>query len=498
MDSVQVDIEVSAPQHEILASTKELNLFLAGVGSGKSHCMGIKSANYVLNFPKAPGLIIANTYSQLSSSTMVQIFKVWARSFGMSEDVHFVVDKQPPREYTRLFETLKDYKNVISFVNGARVFLASVERWKSIDGMEVAWCLMDETKDTREEALKETVFPRLRAPGIWISPEGELYDHDPGSDVAVGFNPLDIFTSPAKVQWLNQMFYINKNLEEIKGKIFDKTDYYVGEFEDRKVVISSTYHNEHNLPANYISSRRKVWDETPGLTDMLIFASPMGKTGGEYYAHFDREIHVKENLKFNPDLPVHTAWDFNVIPYMPAGAIQLEYEEDGTTVIKFIKEYAMKHPKNTTGSVCDEMMFDFSGEIHSIYVYGDASGRNRQTALLNDKSPKHNYDVIKAKLAPFLFNGSMRVPKSNPPIAGRRIMMNRIFSGNNKIRVEIDSSCKNMISDLDMGKEGPNGEYLKVKVRDPESGKSYEQCGHFSDLFTYFCWYHFKHLIKIN
>ena len=495
---VHREIELSAPQYEILTSTKELNLFLAGVGSGKSHCMGVKSANYLINFPKAVGLITANTYSQLSASTLVRVFGVWAQYYGMYEDVHFVVDKQPPSHYKRNFEILKDYKNVISFKNGARIFLASLERHKSIDGLEVAWAMMDETKDTKEEALKETIFARLRGSGMWINKDGELYDYAPEGVGARGFNPLDIFTSPAKVPWLNDMFFINKNLAEIKKRIFSDTDFYIGEYTDRKVVIASSYHNEHNLPENYIASRRLVWDSTPGLTDMLIYASPVGKTGGEYYAHFDRDIHVVKGLKLDPDMPVHTAWDFNVVPYMPALAIQMYLEDDGTHVIKIIKEYCLEHPKNTTGSVCNEMMFDFSGIIHSVYVYGDASGKNRQTALMGKDSPKHNYDVIKAKLQDFLFHGSMRVPKSNPAIAGRRIMHNRIFSGKHKVRVEVDESCVNMIADFDMGKEGPNGEYLKEVTKDPKTKKSYQQNGHLSDAFTYFCWYHFKHLIKIQ
>ncbi len=493
------EIELSAPQYEILTSTKELNLFLAGVGSGKSHLMGVKSANYIINFPKAVGLICANTYSQLSASTLSRIFAVWAQYYNLHEDIHFVVDKQPPSNYKRLYEPLKSYKNVISFSNGARVFLASLERYQSIDGLEVTWAMMDETKDTREEALKETIFARLRAKGIWKASNGDLYDHKPeGNDDVKGFNPLDVFTSPAKVSWLNDMFYIHKNLTEIKKSIFSKTDFYVGEFEDRKVVIASTYHNERNLPENYIASRRLVWDSTPGLTDMLIYASPVGKTGGEYYAHFDRDIHVVSGLKFDPDMPVHTCWDFNVVPYMPAMAIQMYLEDDGTHVIKVVKEYCLEHPKNTTGSLCPEMIFDFAGIINSIYVYGDASGRNRQTALMSKDSPKHNYDVIKAKLQDYLFQGSFRVPKSNPAIAGRRIMHNRIFQGTHKVRVEIDEKCVNFISDLDLGKEGPNGEYLTVVAKDPKTKKSYQQNGHLSDAFTYFCWYHFKHLIKIQ
>lgn len=497
------EIEVSEPQEAIISSSKELNLFLAGVGSGKSHTMGIKSANYILNFPEAPGLIAANTHGQLSSSTLVRVYAVWAQYFGLIEDIHFVVDKRPPAHFEKKFEKLKSYSNVISFSNGARVFLASLTKYESIDGLEVAWAMLDETKDTKEEAFKETVSTRVRSKGIWIDQNDELWDHVPTEKEApgvkvVGFNPIDIFTSPSKVSWLNKMFYVEKNIKEIHKKIFSKTDFYEGEFDDRKIVISSTYHNEHNLPENFIKNKIKLYEDTPGLTETLIFANPIGKSGGEYYAQFFRDRHVIGRLVIDKDLPAHVSFDFNVVPYMPALLMQCFYEDDGTFVIRVLKEYCLKHPKNTTGNVCDEIKFDLAGVCHTAFIYGDASGKNRVTALMDQKSPKHNYDVIKAKLAAFLFGKSMRVPKANPPIAGRRIMHNRAFSGKNKVRIEIDERCEKFIEDLESGKEGPNGEYLKEVVKDRQTKKSYQKNGHLSDAFTYFCWYHLKHLIKIQ
>lgn len=493
--AINKQIEVSEPQHAILTSSKEYNLFLAGVGSGKSHLMGIISANYIINFPEATGLICANTYDQLSRSTLVQVFKVWHSYFGLVEDVHFVVDKQPPKGFKTNGEKLKTYRNVISFSNGARVFLASLDNYKTIDGLECSWSLLDETKDTKEEAVKEVIIARLRQNRMFIDKNGHLWDHKPPRKKVTGFNPLYIFTSPAKVQWLNEMFYVNDNLKEIKSKIFDPNDFYVGDFEDRRVVISSTYHNEHNLPDNYISGRRKVWDDTPGLTDMLIFASPAGKTGGEFYAKYQYDVHVKPKLEVNRDNPLHVSFDFNVNPYMPALVFQLEYEDD-VVVIKVLREYALTHPRNTTGDVCDEIIFDYA-DVGSMYIYGDASGKNRVTALMSKNSPKDNYSVIKIKLRDYLFGDSMRVPRANPRLAGRRILANRIFSGNSKVRVEIDASCKNFINDLDTGKEGPNGEYVKEKAKD-QNNKQYEKNGHHSDCFLYFCWYNFHKLTKIE
>lgn len=490
------EIEISRPQNEVLTSTKQLNLFLAGVGSGKSHLMGLQSAFFVVNFVKARGLISANTYSQLSGATLARVFKVWKEYFGWTEDVHFVVDKQPPDHYKKVTAKLKTYKNVISFQNGASIFLASLDNYKAVDGIEVTYALLDETKDTKEAAVKEVVLARMRETVVFIDDQGNLYDYKPEEIETSGFNPLYVYTSPAKVQWLNEMFYINKNLDEINTKIFQKDDFYVGEFEDRKVVISSTYHNEQNLPSNYIESRRAVWDETPGMTDMLIFGSPMGKTGSEWYSKFEREVHIVDSIDLDLDLPLHVVFDFNVVPYMPAIVCQIVYE-GAKTVIKIINEYALEHPNNTTMDVCNEIIFDYAGKVSQIYYYGDASGKNRTTST-TDKSIRHNYDVIESFLADFIYDDSKRVPRSNPPISGRRLLMNRIFSGNSDVSIQIDSSCEHMINDINFGKEGPNGEFLKEKVRDAQKGITYEKYGHHSDCLIYICWWNFNYLIKID
>jgi len=495
------EIEVTEPQGDIINSHQQFNLFLAGVGSGKSHTMGLVSGTMVCNFPEARGLISANTYSQLTRSTLARVYKVWHEYFGLKEDVHFVVDKKPPEHFKIIGEKLKDYKNTISFVNGAVIWLASLDNYKVIDGMEVSWALLDETKDTKEEAVKEVIMARLRQNVIFIDKDHNLYDHKPSNKKVSGFNPLYIFTSPAKVQWLNEMFEINQNIEDINKVIFSDTTYYCEDHGDKRVVISSTYHNAHNLPDNYIESRRKIWDETPGLTDMLIYGSPIAKSGGEWYSRFDREIHILQSIEFDKKYPLHVTFDFNVVPYMSALALQIipvkVPQGKDYMKIRVIKEYALAHPNNTTGDVCDEIVLDYAGITNSIYYYGDASGRARSTAI-TDKSQRHNYDVIRTRLAGFLFEGSDRVPKSNPPISGRRILMNRIFSGNAGVVVEIDASCVNLINDLDYLKEDGNGGYLKPKVKDKNNGTTYEKLGHHSDCFIYFCWDNFAYLINFE
>ena len=152
------EILFSKPQNDIANSTCDYNLFLAGVGSGKTHEMGILSAKNVTNFPEARGLICANTYGQLSKSTLSGVFKVWQEYFGLIEDVHYVVDKKPPVHFSKKGTRLKDYKNTITFINGAIIWVASLDNYTAIDGIEVSYALLDETKDSKEVAIKEVII----------------------------------------------------------------------------------------------------------------------------------------------------------------------------------------------------------------------------------------------------------------------------------------------------------------------------------------------------
>ena len=70
---IEVEQIVSDPQAAVLESTASVNLFLAGVGSGKTHLGGIISKSLISAFPQMRGGIFANTYDQLNTSTLCRI-----------------------------------------------------------------------------------------------------------------------------------------------------------------------------------------------------------------------------------------------------------------------------------------------------------------------------------------------------------------------------------------------------------------------------------------
>jgi hypothetical protein len=158
---------------------------LAGQGSGKSAVAGAISAILVEKFSLVRGLIAANTHEQLNKATLNRIRDIWKTYFGLTEwtpdnlSGDYVIDKRPPKGFITTHHSYKSYHNIISFRNGAIIYIGSLENYTALDGIEVAWCICDETKDTRPEAITEVVLGRLRQPGIYIK-NGELSDDPTG------------------------------------------------------------------------------------------------------------------------------------------------------------------------------------------------------------------------------------------------------------------------------------------------------------------------------
>lgn len=474
------EIIYNDPQVEILETTCDRVLMHCGVGIGKSQTIGVLSAEFVLNNPEVRGFIGANTYNQLAKSTLDRVFNVWLTQFGWKEGLQFVKDKIPPNHYKKFGADMKSYENTISFENGALIFLASLDNYKVIDGTEFGWACLDETKDTKEEAVKEVIVARLRQNGMCINPKTGVISKTmkPGY---IGYNPLYIFTSPAKVKWLIEWFDLVGEAEEISKHIFSETDYYRRRKDRQFVVIASSYHNKSNLPVGYIEGLVKDYSHNEGLVDMLIYGSPFGKTGGEFITTFSRLKHVKP---FDPwdDEVVHLSFDFNYVPYMTCTCWQIKYDsETNRYKVRAFDEFCLPNPKNNCESLAKEIELKYSGLMKKgIFYYGDYSGKNGSVVVAEFKN---NYAVLEKYLKPYINNSSDRVIV-NKGLTKRRYFMNKAFAGDLPMDIEVHPQCKELINDLEFCKEGPDGGKLKVKVK--VNDISFEERGHGLDSAEYF------------
>lgn len=481
----RVELKFTEPQLDMITSTAQFNLMHCGVGSGKTYVIGARNAIYAKLYPHVRGFIGANTYNQLSKSTLVGVFKFWAE-IGLVKDRDYVVGIKPPQHYTIIGPPLESYKNTISFVNGKLIFLASLDNYQTIDGMEFAHADLDETKDTKEEAVREVVTARLRQKGLWLDKRGRIITDEAQAirEDLTGFTPLNIHTSPAKTDWLSDWFNLPAYYDEISEVIFNKDNYFRKLSGNYLVVIASTYHNEHNLPKGYIEDKLiEPNRHNKHRINMLVYGSPIGKVGNEYYGSYDRLEHVKER-ECPSNVAVHFSFDFNRKPYITLGCYKTWYTKvDEVWDVHKFAEVCLPPPYNTTEHLCDAAITRFEPILHNgLFIYGDYSGKNRRTNSMED-----DYDVIFRKFARYIGDRQLsnktlsdRVA-TNKPVVKRKEHMNRIFYGSLPIRFTISPKCINTIKDCDFLQEAPDGGKIKPKDKDQN-----EKYGHCSDEMEYF------------
>lgn len=467
---------ISEPQRAILKSTKGTNLFLGGIGSGKTYLAGIITYRFVKYFPECFGFVATNFYEQLNLSTLYRIREYW-KSIGITEwskentNGMYVSGKQPPPHFSRENHNFDSYNSIISFVNGAVIYMGSLENAIAHEGKTFAYAILDETKDTKEETVKEIIIGRLRQKGIFIK-DGQ-FAHE-GEEI----NPLYILTSPARTDWLAEWFELDKYVEEISKLIYSDKTFFQKEFGNKFVTISSTYHNQINLPKGYIQNILDNNSKERGAA--LVYSNPFVTLGGEFYSSFDRLRHVG-TVNYDPSLPIHISFDQNSVPYNSAGIAQIVRNGD-LWEWRFIDEIALVNPRNSTEEVCEEFIQRYPNHKSGLYFYGDASGHNR--GVMN-KDFSHHYEIIAYKLRKYLVNDSDRSLFVNPSLVLRRDFMNKVFEGKLPIKVVIDESCHYLISDLMYCKQALDGGKDKHIVTDKETGEKYQKYGHFGDLFEY-------------
>lgn len=472
--------KLSGPQKAVLKSDAAINLFLSGVGAGKTFLLGLITYRFISIFPKARGFVGANSYLQLTQSTLFRIREYW-KSINITEydkesnpNGFYVVNKKPPSHFVTDGHSFDDYYNIISFINGAIVFVGSMERAETHEGKEMAWAVLDETKDTKEEDVKEIILARLRQPAMFIV-DGRLSETG-GKEQQ--YNPLFISTSPAKVDWLTKWFGLDDYIAEIESKIYSRNEFFFKRIGNKFAVISSTYHNVHNVGENYIQNILDNNSAERGRA--LVYGNPFMTLGGEFYSSFNRLQHVGL-CRYDPSRPLHISFDQNSVPYNSCSIWQFE-NKDGIWWSYCIDEIALENPRNSTEEVCDEILLKYAHHKSGLYYYGDASGKARSTM---NKEFKHHYQIVEFKLRRMLIAGSDRTLLKNPSIAKRRDFINRIFENKLPIRIVIDEHCKLMIADMMYVKQDINGAKDKHIVTDKETGDKYQKWGHLGDGAEY-------------
>ena len=152
---------------------------------------------------------------------------------------------------------------------------------------------------------------------------------------------------------------------------------------------------------------------------------------------FDRTVHVRaERAEFDPELPIELSCDFNVDPM--AWTLGQHRGNDCWTFDEIIIPGGA-----TTMQACDEFLRKHPDPRIDVVVYGDRSGKSRDT-----RSKTTDYNQIREILGTHYYNFRMDVPDHNPPVMARVNAVNaKLRAADASVSMWIHPRCKTLIND---------------------------------------------------
>lgn len=250
-----------------------------------------------LKYPDVPGIITANTFSQLNKATLPTIFKI--------------LDEM------QIFYRYKRNEGVLQ-INEAVVYTMSMENYDTLRGIEAGWAWSDECAFYREDAFN-VLIGRLRdkrGPCQWK-----------GTTTPNGYN-----------------FLYNRFVEKpLPGS---------------KIVYARSLDNAQNLSSHYIETLKSQYDKR--LAAQELDGQFVNLTNGKVYYSFDRNRHVRKINDTNPtvyiglDFNVHPLCGvFCSFSESKISIVQELYLEDSNT-FEAAKEIIRRYPYRTVTVVSDE------------------------------------------------------------------------------------------------------------------------------------------------
>lgn len=290
-------------------------------------------------------------------------------------------------------------------------------------------------------------------------PEG-VYEE---SIIRVGASPLTTFTTCTLLPpegTIGGVTWIYNKI--VKG-------WRAGTLENTQIYNASIYDNPH-IARNEIEFLESKYPEGSPARRIRLNGELIGGLGGaRVYSAFDPLLNVNEQPPIEMRRPLAWIWDFNVEPM-----ISLVGQREGK-LFRIYKEIVMDE-----GSIPE--MCDFFRRFHPyhrapIWVYGDATGKNRhaQTRL-------SCYHVMMNSMKDYPVPLNLKVPESNPGVVDRINSVNVALRGpQGTVDLEVDPSCVELIDDLEgVLTDGKQGIKKTTNKKDP-----YYRRTHTSDALGY-------------
>jgi hypothetical protein len=351
-----------------------------------------------------------------------------APTFAMLRDATLTGLFATLEEHDIEFELKKSDGELLLKAPDSTVLLRSLDEPERLRGTNLAWFGIDELSYAREEA--------------WLRLEARL--RDPKAEKLCGFG---VWT-PQGHDWLYRRF------------IHDPVSGY-------ECVRAQPFENRHLLDKTPDYYERLESSYDPRFYRQEVLGEYLNSRADRVYHCFNRAVHQVRHV-YDPRKPLLWALDFNVAPMT---SVLLQWSGERLAVIdEIVLERA------TTEEACMEFENRYKGHLHSLEVFGDASGKNMHTTGTTDYSMLQGY-LYRAGFR----HVKLRVPSKNPPVLNRVQKVNALLTNAlGEVRLEVDPRCQELIKDFEEVMFKPESGVID-KARDPRRT-------HASDALGYVIW----------
>lgn len=206
--------ELILPKPHLLTRLVRANetYMLAARGTFKtSRGIALYLVDMVYEMPRSTGVGVGLSFEHLGDNTIPPLLQA-LEEFGFKSGEHYVISKKPPKEWPRPYGGILNdkYDHVISWHNGTCIYLVSLTKKASANGISAQWGFFDEVKFMNEKELVDEIFPIFRGneetKRLFSSSSGYLSK----------FFATDKNADPVKIKWLlNKRRFVNPELVDI-------------------------------------------------------------------------------------------------------------------------------------------------------------------------------------------------------------------------------------------------------------------------------------------
>lgn len=193
--------------HMLIRIVRPNNTFFVANRGGFKTTMGISfyMVDCVYELPRSTGIICGPSFEHLGDNTLNPLFNALNED-GFEQGVHYVFGTKPPPEWPTPFirvDSVKKYDHMLSWHCGTNIFMISMAKKGSANGISAQFGVFDEIKLFKESELYDVIFPVFRGN------EERFYEKD-GRKIFFKDHPLfmskfmctDKLADPASIRWI--------------------------------------------------------------------------------------------------------------------------------------------------------------------------------------------------------------------------------------------------------------------------------------------------------